>query len=43
MAGQKQETFEPVSLGHIRSHGVAALSCWCCRVGRLALKQLLIG
>jgi hypothetical protein len=22
---------------------VAALSCWCCRVGRLVLKQLWIG
>jgi hypothetical protein len=29
MAGQKRETFEPVTLGHIRSHGCRDLLVYC--------------
>jgi hypothetical protein len=29
MASQKRETFEPVTLGHIRSHGCRGLLVYC--------------
>jgi hypothetical protein len=29
MAGRKGETFEPVTVGHIRSHGCRALLVYC--------------